>query len=472
MIRFELVQGPIAPPQNEHGQAGGFVTFEGKVRDHNEGQVVERLEYEAYSELACHEGEAICREAAALFGLHSVYLAHRIGVLEIGETALYVSVGAAHREPVFLACSWIVDEVKRRLPVWKKEHYATGASDWLNCSLPSDLGLAYSRQTSVSEIGPEGQAKILAAKVLVVGAGGLGCAALPYLAGAGVGTIGIAESDFVDLSNLQRQTLFARGQIGLPKAGLAAHFARRINPDIDVLTHPHLVPSNATDIIRQYDLVVDGSDNFATKFMLNDFCLDAGIPLVTASIHRLEGQILVVRPGSQAGCLRCLWPEAPYDGCVETCSDSGVLGPLAGVFGSLQASEALKLIAGFGEPLDGCLVLLDLRDLNVTRITRFRNAACSSCGSGVAPRKLVAEISDLPAGTTVIDLSPSRSGPVGAVHCPWSGCMDAIRQVARDHQPVALYCETGTRSSALAHSLRESGIDAVSVTGGKRALGT
>lgn len=260
---FRISGDPIEPIALDHHGAGGFVQFEGKVRNRNDGRAVERLEYEAYLPLAEAEGQQILDEAIAAFDLNEAVAIHRIGMLEIGDTAIWVGVAAAHREQAFRGCSFIVDELKRRVPIWKKEHYAEGDSEWIECHnnlLLSNEAEFYRRQTALSEVGAAGQKKLAEAKVLVVGAGGLGCAALPYLVGAGVGLIGIAEGDDVEVSNVHRQVLYGYGDRGLAKAEIAAKSLKRLNPFIEITPHERISSSNVASIVESYDVDLDGND--------------------------------------------------------------------------------------------------------------------------------------------------------------------------------------------------------------------
>ena len=196
----------------------------------------------------------------------------------------------------------------------------------------------YSRQMALKEVGAKGQGKLRASRVLVVGCGGLGVPVISYLAGAGIGRLGLVDSDHLEASNLHRQTIYALADVGQPKAQLAAARVRALNPDVNVEIHPvRLDATNASDIIGQYDLVIDCTDNFSTKFLLNDICVQKRLPVIFSSVYQYEGQLQVVRPDRNGACLRCVWPEATRDGIVGNCAEAGVLGPVPGTFGSLQA---------------------------------------------------------------------------------------------------------------------------------------
>jgi len=420
--------------------AGGYTSFEGWVRNHNEGLAVRHLEYEAFEPLAIKEGERIVAEAITRFGIEHAACVHRIGDLAIGEMAVWVGVSARHRAEAFTACRYIIDEVKHRVPIWKKEHYENGDSGWVNCErcaaptadhsfqgvhdhgehqhgghdhgeqkhrehdhgghrdnivlrqappfIPaSAAALAstharvgapipdYSRQMALKEVGAAGQAKLRASRVLVVGCGGLGVPVISYLAGAGIGRLGLVDSDRLEPSNLHRQTMYALADVGKLKAELATERVRALNPDVDVRAYTtRLDALNAPDLIAQHDLVIDCTDNFFTKFLLNDYCVQLGKPVVIASVYQYEGQLQVVQPGS--ACLRCVWPEATRDGIVGNCAEAGVLGPVPGIFGGLQAFEAMKHLLDLPGQLKDELLVLDLLTLSTSRVRTKRAKAC------------------------------------------------------------------------------------------------
>src|SRR6266516_5253608 len=219
-------------------------------------------------------------------------------------------------------------------------------------SFSEEQVLRYSRHIILPTIGAAGQRKLLDAKVLCVGAGGLGSPAAMYLAAAGVGTLGIADFDRVDLTNLQRQILHDTDDVGRPKVDSAAERINSINPDVNVVKHDTVLSSdNAFDILGQYDVVVDGSDNFPVRYLANDATQMLGKPLVYGSIYQFDGQASVFLPGEGAPCYRCLFPEPPPPGTVPSCAEGGVFGVLPGIVGCIQATEAIKLITGIGDPL-------------------------------------------------------------------------------------------------------------------------
>lgn len=250
----------------------------------------------------------------------------------------------------------------------------------------------YSRHILLQEVGATGQAKLRAARVLVVGAGGLGSPLSLYLAAAGVGTIGIIDDDVLELSNLQRQVAHTTARIGRPKAESMAETLHALNPETRVETHVRrLDAETAQELIPRYDLVCDGTDNFATRFLLGDACHLLGRPLVSAAVLRFEGQLSVFAShDGQCPCHRCLHPEPPPPGLVPTCSEAGVLGAVTGVMGTLQATEVLKLIMGIGEPLKGRLLLWDALDARFRTVRLKRDPACALCGEQATIRDLSA----------------------------------------------------------------------------------
>ena len=240
----------------------------------------------------------------------------------------------------------------------------------------------YSRHLILPEVGEAGQAKLLDAKVLCVGAGGLGSPALLYLAAAGVGTVGVVDSDVVEANNLQRQVIHNTERLGVLKAESAKETLGKLNPDVKVEVHPfRLEEANAREIMSDYDVVVDGSDNFDTRYVVNDAAVALRKPVVHGSIFRFEGMVSTFVP-FEGPCYSCLYPEAPPSELAPTCSEAGVLGVLPGIVGSLEASEALKLIVGYGEPLMGRLLIFDARTTRFSEVKVRRDPACPTCGEG------------------------------------------------------------------------------------------
>ncbi|MEE8333713.1 MAG: molybdopterin-synthase adenylyltransferase MoeB [Alphaproteobacteria bacterium] len=241
----------------------------------------------------------------------------------------------------------------------------------------------YARHIVLPEVGGVGQEKLLQGRVLVVGAGGLGAPLLLYLAAAGIGTLGVVDDDTVDLSNLQRQVIHSTGRIGMPKVESARETVAGVNPDVKLIAHgERLDASNVMELIANYDVIADGSDNFDTRFLLNDACHLAGKTLVSAAILRFEGQLSTFKShlGPEYPCYRCLYREPPPPGLVPSCSEGGVLGALAGVLGTLQTTEVLKEVLGIGDSLAGHLLLYDALGTEFRKIRLKRDASCPLCG--------------------------------------------------------------------------------------------
>lgn len=255
--------------------------------------------------------------------------------------------------------------------------------------LTFDEKTRYSRHLLLPEFGEEGQRRLKESSVLVVGAGGLGSGALMYMAAAGIGRIGIVEFDTVDLSNLHRQILYGTDDVGASKLSVASRRLHDINPLIDIELHEtRLTSENALDLISDYDIVADGTDNFATRYLVNDACVLTSTPNVFASIFRFDGQLAVF--GAENGpCYRCLFPQPPPAGSVPSCAEGGVLGVLPGILGILQATEVIKMLAGLGEPLIGKMLLIDALTMHFKTLRISRDVECAACGERPTIDKLI-----------------------------------------------------------------------------------
>jgi sulfur-carrier protein adenylyltransferase/sulfurtransferase len=341
----------------------------------------------------------------------------------------------------------------------------------------------YSRQLLLKEIGAKGQAALSQARVLIVGLGGLGSPVLQYLAGAGVGCLGLIDADVLDASNLHRQPIYALSDVGRPKVELAHAAVAAINPSVRVETHgARLDADNALDLIRSYDVVIDCSDNFRTKYLINDAAVLAHRPAIFASVYQYEGQLQVYKPDPEHACLRCLWPDAVADGVVGNCAQAGVLGPVPGVFGTLQAMLCLKILLQMSGQLDGGLLLLDFTNFSSLTLKAPRRAEC------VAPA--CAHIRELPRedpgiemaleslaaaaehGLEVIDIRTAQevaAQPAGARHIPMADLL-ANPNLLEPARNILLVCATGKRSLAAAQQLRTRGIAVRSLAGGLQSL--
>ncbi len=277
---------------------------------------------------------------------------------------------------------------------------AGGFSGWKKAGLPIEVPRTlgqedrerYSRHLSIPEVGEEGQARLLDSRVLLVGAGGLGCPTAYYLAAAGVGTLGIVDDDIVDRSNLQRQILHTDDRVGMPKVESAQKTLSALNPGIRVVPHPErLTSENVEKIFSGYDLVVDGTDNFATRYLINDACVKLGLPNVHGSVFRFEGQVSVFWPGrleDPGPCYRCLYPEPPPPDLAPSCAEAGVLGVLPGVVGLLQAVETIKVLLDIGQPLVGRLLRYEALETRFSVLKLRRDEACSYCSGEATAHEL------------------------------------------------------------------------------------
>lgn len=268
---------------------------------------------------------------------------------------------------------------------------AGGFTAWKRAGLPWDIPATlrpdqetrYSRHTLLPEVGVEGQRKLLAAKVVCIGAGGLGSPSSMYLAAAGIGTLGMIDDDLVDASNLQRQILHGTDRLQTPKVDSAEKTLSNLNPDVKVEKHrARLTSANAIDLLGRYDVIVDGADNFATRYLVNDVALKLAKPVIHASIFRFEGQ-LTVFPANGSPCYRCLYPQPPPPEDAPSCAEGGVLGVLPGTMGVLQATEAIKIILGLGDTLAGRLLVYDAIKTRFRELKLRRDPKCPTCGDGV-----------------------------------------------------------------------------------------
>jgi sulfur-carrier protein adenylyltransferase/sulfurtransferase len=341
----------------------------------------------------------------------------------------------------------------------------------------------YSRQLLLKEIGAKGQAALARARVLIVGLGGLGSPVLQYLAGAGVGCLGLVDADSLDASNLHRQPIYALSDVGRPKVDLARAAVAAINPSVRVEAHgARLDADNALDLIRGYDLVVDCSDNFRTKYLINDAAVLAQRPAVFASVYQYEGQLQVYKPDPDHACLRCLWPDAVADGVVGNCAEAGVLGPVPGAFGSLQAMLTLKILLQMSGQLEGELLLLDFTNFSSVKLKAPRRAECvapacahiravtrEDAGIEIVLGSLAAAAER---GLEVIDIRTAEEVaalPAGARHIPMTNLL-AHPELLEPAREVLLVCATGKRSLAAARQLRKRGMAVHSLSGGLQSL--
>jgi adenylyltransferase/sulfurtransferase len=366
-------------------------------------------------------------------------------------------------------------------------------------SLTVDEVRRYSRHLIIPDVGVTGQKRLKNAKVLCVGAGGLGSPALMYLAAAGVGTLGIVEFDTVDESNLQRQVIHGQSDIGRKKSESARDSVREINPYVNVVIHDTALDNdNVFDIFGRYDLIVDGTDNFATRYLVNDACVLLGKPYVWGSIYRFDGQASVFW-AEHGPCYRCLYPEPPPPGMVPSCAEGGVLGVLCASVGSIQVTEAIKLLAGIGEPVLGRLMIYDALEMTYRSIKVRKDPNCAVCGENPTVTELIdyedfcgavsAEAAAATVGSTItapelrewldagkpihlVDVREPAEYEIvsipGSVLVPKGEILsgDALADLPQDRQ-IVLYCKTGVRSAEALAAVKAAGFrDAVHVQGG------
>ena len=369
-------------------------------------------------------------------------------------------------------------------------------------ALTTDEVRRYSRHLIIPDVAMAGQKRLKNARVLCVGAGGLGSPALMYLAAAGVGTLGIVDFDTVDESNLQRQIIHGQSDIGRPKAESAAASVREINPYVNVIIHnTALSNDNVFEIFSQYDLIVDGTDNFATRYMVNDAAVLLGKPYVWGSIYRFDGQASVFW-ATYGPCYRCLYPEPPPPGMVPSCAEGGVLGVLCASIGSIQVTEAIKVLTGVGEPLVGSLMVYDALDMSYRKIKVRKDPYCALCGENPTITGLIdyddfcgtvsQEAQDAAAGSTItvkelsdwlaaekpihlVDVREPAEYEIvkipGSVLIPKGEILSgqALAALPQDRQ-IVLYCKTGIRSAEALAAVKGAGFkDAVHVHGGVSA---
>jgi len=371
------------------------------------------------------------------------------------------------------------------------------ASTTLPVELPeltTDELSRYSRHLILPEVGEEGQRKLKAARVLCVGTGGLGSPLALYLAAAGVGTLGLVDFDVVDASNLQRQIIHSTADIGRKKLDSAEEKLKALNPALNVVKHDTLLSSaNALDILKDYDVIADGTDNFPTRYLVNDACVLLGKPNAYGSIFRFEGQASVF--GTKDGpCYRCLYPEPPPPGLVPSCAEGGVLGILPGLVGVIQATETIKLILGIGEPLIGRLLLVDALNMRFRQLKLRKNPECPVCGDHPTVTKLIdyqqfcgiepesAKQSSVKNGIQQVNVRDLKKridagedlfildvrepfeyqiANIGGVLIPQNDVAQRIGELDRDRE-IVVQCKSGGRSQRIAEYLKQSGFSKVS----------
>jgi len=369
---------------------GGIFIFEGRVRLSNNKKLVKHIEYECHYPLAYNIFQQLIKKVKTKFQLNYFQCVHRVGKIEAGECALWLGIRSIHRNDSISACDYIITYIKNKFPIWKKEIYYNLKHSWINDSSillnknkikNNNKKKYYSRQIIIPNIGENGQ-KILENKsILIVGAGGLGSVAITYLIRAGIGQIGICEYDIVEISNLHRQILYSFKDIGLKKSYILKEQLKDINPFINIEIYQKLLNiKNIKNFFKRYDLILDCTDNFSTKFLINDAAFLYKKPIIRASVHHFFGQIEVYNSKWNSACIRCLWSIFPDNQKIGTCAQNGIIGAVTGVIGSMQALTAIKYLLNIGENLKNKITMIDLLNIDHKNLNSNKNKTCILCG--------------------------------------------------------------------------------------------
>ena len=490
---FSLTESEISESSQlaslKNQSCGALAQFSGWVRDHHNGRTVEKLEYEVYPELALNEGTAIVQEARKMFPVEHISAIHRTGTLQIEECAVWVGASSAHRAEAFAACRWVIDEIKSRLPIWKREYYADGAIEWAGCHACEHANShsqidRYARQKRLPEFGVHGQTALHEAKVLVIGAGGLGCPVLQYLAAAGVGEITIIDPDTVEQHNLHRQVLFQDSDIGRPKASSAGERLRALNPQIKINSRVQSFNAeNACALFSSHTLVLECSDSRDAKNLASESAYATGKAVLIAAIERFSGELQWINPALNTACRHCLG-ASDFD--TQSCQQSGILGPAVGVLGTLQALEAIKFLSGIKTPSDNQVTLIDLQSLNIQHFSALANPQCKHTGRSENPNpEHILRAGRERANSTIkyaqkngwkiIDLREAEERgiqPFSLPHTwiPFSHGTEQLKKHATTDS-LLLICASGKRSAIAAQQLAATGLSNFEVlAGGINAL--
>jgi len=449
---FSLSADAIDPVKSalllRNEQSGAVVVFEGCVRNRNQGKFVTSLEYQAYEVLAQKDGEKILSEAREKFNIHQAICLHRFGHLLLGETAVWIGVTASHRDEAYKASRHIIDQIKLRLPIWKKEHYRDETPEWVFCKDHSshvhfNQSDYYQRQSGLVD-----QAKLDRSRVLVIGAGGLGCPVLTALAQAGVGRIEIADFDRVSLSNLHRQSFYSPEVVGESKSVIAKNRVAELNPFIQVLSHDSRIDiANVGTFISGRDLILDCTDNLDTKYLIHDACFKHRIPLISASVYRHTGQVRSFDPEGDHGCLRCIQTEAPDDSQIGNCNEAGTLGAVVSAIGAIQANEAIEFLQSHRNSTLVETFFMNFSDLATMKVRNFKNRECACCRGE-------REIEETEYEVSLNDLIPSEVELVDIRNHPDDYLERLQNQTAKK---IVVYCHRGIRSKRLVRDQRELG---------------
>jgi len=370
---------------------GGIFVFEGRVRLSNNKKLVKHIEYECHYPLAYNVFQHLIIKIKKKFQLNFFLCVHRVGKVKAGECALWIGLRSIHRDDSIAACDHIITYIKNKFPIWKKEIYYNSKYSWIDDShalldknkiIKYNKKDFYSRQIIIPQIGEPGQKTLENKSVLIVGAGGLGTAVITYLIRAGIGKIGICEYDIVDISNLHRQILYSFKDIGKKKSYILKEKLKHINPFIKIEIYQKLLNiKNVKNFFNKYDLILDCTDNFSTKFLINDAAFFYKKPIIRASVHHFFGQIEVYNSIWNSACIRCLWTIFPDTKKIGTCSQNGIIGAVTGVIGSMQALTAIKYLLNIGENLKNKITMIDLLNINYNNLNTIKNNKCILCGT-------------------------------------------------------------------------------------------
>lgn len=438
----------------QNSSAGAYVSFEGWVRNHNAGREVASLEYEIYPELALSQGKLIITEAKNKFKIADAHCIHRYGHLNINELAIWIGVTATHRDDAYRASRYIIDQIKYRLPVWKKEYYINGEADWVFCRdhhhhISFDEEKYYSSQKTLIQY-----QDLKNKNVLVVGAGGLGCPVLVALTGAGVGQITIVDQDKVSVENLHRQYLYQYDSVGKYKSEEALCFLKKMNPFIKFQHYSKKVQEVQ---FAKYDLVIDCTDNLEAKLYLHDLCFQKKIPLVSAAIYKMQGQVRSFLMHKNEGCWRCACDSdqgALGDYYLKSCDNVGVTTTITNYIGSIQANEALEYLLNQKNNTSEYSLFLDLKNLSQMKIKNHHQPNCTTCSlifkGNIEVRSFELNDSIMSSDLLIWDVSQINVEEE-----------QLLEQKLKQQKKIVLKCSRGIQSKSLAKYFRSKGYDTV-----------
>lgn len=398
IIQKEKIKENDLLVKTRSSHCGGIFVFEGRVRLSNNKKLVKHIEYECHYPLAYNIFNALIIKIKKKFQLNYFQCVHRVGKVKAGECALWLGIRSIHRNDSIHACDYIITYIKNKFPIWKKEIYYNSKHSWIDDSnillnkkkvIKFNKKDFYSRQVLIPSIGEHGQKKLENKSILIVGAGGLGSAVITYLIRAGIGKIGICEYDTVEISNLHRQILYSLKDIGKKKSYILKEKLKHINPFIKVEIYQKLLSiKNVRFFFKKYDLILDCTDNFSTKFLINDASFFYKKPIIRASVHHFFGQLEVYNSIWKSACIRCLWATFPDDKKIGSCSQNGIIGAVTGVIGSMQALTAIKYLLNIGENLKNKITMIDLLNINYNKLKTIKNNKCILCGDNPTLFKL------------------------------------------------------------------------------------